>query len=337
MKKVLLLQLIAVSAAADVIDVSLDGKAMLGEGTPTLVLQINDPISGFELALTRSDGKEMKFRGGGRPGTTRRVPLEQPPGKFRYKGTLTAQFPNGESAAMPLEFETEAQGPPSLSLPKSALDLDARTLTFSFSRPIAKAHLVVTSDTGKTIVDTIVPFNQEPAGSALKVKWPAHEGRVMKISLQAYDPSEFFTGVEVFPWQIDIPHEDVHFETARFDIPAAERPKLETALSQISDALAKYGRFAAIKLYVVGHTDTVGNAESNRTLSMNRARSIAAYFRKRGLKIPVFYAGLGEEALAAVTADEVDEAKNRRAEYILAIDPPTLKGATEQQLDWKKL
>ena len=42
------------------------------------------------------------------------------------------------------------------------------------------------------------------------------------------------------------------------------------------------------------------------------------------MRIPVLYEGFGEEALAVATADETDEPKNRRAQYILAIEDPAM-------------
>lgn len=83
-------------------------------------------------------------------------------------------------------------------------------------------------------------------------------------------------------------------------------------------------------------TDTVGPAASNRTLSLNRARSIGAWFRKRGVRIPVMYEGFGEEALLVGTGDEVDEPKNRRAMYIISIDPPRTQN-TPFEPKWQRL
>jgi outer membrane protein OmpA-like peptidoglycan-associated protein len=88
-------------------------------------------------------------------------------------------------------------------------------------------------------------------------------------------------------------------------------------------------KFAPIKLYVVGHTDTVGPNDKNLTLSHKRAKSLALYFRKHGFSLPIAVAGLGESALAKVTADETDEALNRRAQYVLTIDPPDLGRPTK--------
>ena len=62
-----------------------------------------------------------------------------------------------------------------------------------------------------------------------------------------------------------------------------------------------------MRLYVAGHTDTVGPDAKNRKLSLDRARAIAAYFRKKGLTIPIAFAGFGEDVLKVKTADSVDE------------------------------
>jgi outer membrane protein OmpA-like peptidoglycan-associated protein len=67
----------------------------------------------------------------------------------------------------------------------------------------------------------------------------------------------------------------------------------------------------------------VGAEAANRTLSLNRARAIGAYLRKKGLRLPVFLEGFGEQALLVATPDETAEVKNRRAEYIIAIDNPS--------------
>src|SRR6185503_7621425 len=97
--------------------------------------------------------------------------------------------------------------------------------------------------------------------------------------------------------------------TGSFVVQGSESPKLEDSFKQISEAIDRHGAFATIQLFIAGHTDTVGDAASNRTLSQQRARSIAGWFRKRGVKIPIKYAGFGEDMLAVQTADEVDEAK----------------------------
>jgi outer membrane protein OmpA-like peptidoglycan-associated protein len=314
-------------ALADAIRVSLEGKAALGEGVPTLVVHIEEPIKGFEVKLKRSDGKEVSLKGGGKPGVSRRLALAQPEGRFHYEGELTVTFPDAEPGVLPLSFDTEVNGPLKLDVRREDVDVEGRKVRFTLSRPAGKTEVTVLMDTGKTAFSGDVDFKGAPAGTPLEVKWLPAEGQVMRIRLRAYDTSDFYTGVDLYPWQVDIPHEEVGFASGRADVPAAERGKLDTSYKSIAEALNKYGRWASLRLYVLGHTDTVGSTADNRELSLKRARSIAAYFRGRGLKVPVFYEGFGEQAPAVPTPDETAEAANRRAEYIIAVEDPSLTNA----------
>ncbi|RYZ41381.1 MAG: OmpA family protein [Myxococcaceae bacterium] len=315
-------------AFADAIRVSLEGRASLSEGVPTLLVHIEEPITGFEVKLKRSDGKAVEFKGGGKPGVTRRLALEQPEGKFHYEGELTVQFPKGaEGGSLPLSFDTELYGPLKLEVRPEDVDVAGRKLRFTLSRPAAKTEVTVLMDTGKNAFAGDVDFKGAPAGTPLEVKWLPAEGKVMRISLRAFDTSNYYTGVDLFPWQVDVPHEEVGFASGRSDIPPAEKGKLESSYKAVTDALNKYGRWASLRLYVLGHTDTVGATDANRELSLKRAKSIAAWFRQRGLKVPVFYEGFGEQAPAVSTPDETAEAGNRRAEYIIAVEDPALANA----------
>jgi outer membrane protein OmpA-like peptidoglycan-associated protein len=179
-----------------------------------------------------------------------------------------------------------------------------------------------------------VPFDEpQPAGTPIRVSWTQSAGTTMKLTVRAHDPDGFYFGVELYPWRVEIPHEEVNFATNSFTIDKSEEPKLDRSLQQISDAVARYGRWADIKLFIAGHTDTVGDSASNRALSLNRARAISQYFARRGVKVPILFAGFGEDALKVATPDETDEARNRRAEYIVAIEAPEARGGIE----WKRL
>lgn len=333
----LALVLCSTPALADSVSVSLNPKTKMGENYPSVNVQILEPVAGFRLQLKRSDGKDVDIKGGGRPGVTRNLDLPQPEGKFSYKGELTLNLPNGTTASMPLEFDTEMWGPLHMKVDKDKdIELEKRSVHFTCSRPCTKAHLTVLMDTGKNAFDADVFFDPQPAGTRLEATWPEARGQVMKIVLRVFDAAEFFTGIEFHPWRFDIPHEEVNFASGKFDITPEEQPKLDKAYRDIADAVRKYGQWAEVKLYLAGHTDTVGPTESNRTLSLNRARSLGQYLRKKGLSIPLFYEGFGEQALLVKTQDEVDELKNRRAEYILAVEAPKVTGGSWQPT-WQKL
>jgi outer membrane protein OmpA-like peptidoglycan-associated protein len=323
MRLVCLLCVFATAALADAVDLSVTNRVMKGKGLPTVHVSILEPIAGFKLVLARDGGKPQEWKGGGKPGVTRSIQLEHPEGVARWAGELSINLPNGQRSSMPLEFETEIVGHLTLTIDKDKdVDIAGRKLRFSLNQPIGKVRLKVLMDTGATVVDDDILFNGEAPGTKLEVTWPEAKGQVLKVELRAYSTSGAFNGVELMPWRIDIPHEEVHFASGKWDVQPGEAPKLEASLRLIQEAISKYASLADIKLYVIGHTDSVGSRESNRTLSFNRARSIGAWFRQRGVRIPVFVEGWGEDALLVQTPDETDEPKNRRAQYIISIEEP---------------
>ena len=328
--------LVASLAFGDSVSVSVTRVALMGKGQPTVNIQILEPIMGFKLKLKRSDGKEIEIKGSGKPGQTLSLDLNQPEGKFSYTGELSVNLPKGGTEAMQMQFDAELWGPLHLKADKGDVDIEHRKIKVSIDRPAAKAVVKVMMDTGKPAFDGEIPFDGAAPNAPLEITWPEKPGKVMKVSIQIYDTLNFFSGVEFFPWQIDIPHEEVNFDSGKSEIRAAESEKVDKSYVLITDAVNKYGRLAEIKLYVAGHTDTVGKNDANRTLSLNRARAIGVYLRKRGLSIPIFYEGFGEEALAVQTPDDTAEPGNRRADYTISIENPRLEHAPFQPR-WQRL
>jgi outer membrane protein OmpA-like peptidoglycan-associated protein len=73
------------------------------------------------------------------------------------------------------------------------------------------------------------------------------------------------------------------------------------------------------KLKIVGHTDNVGDAGSNLTLSKGRANSVVEYLVNRGISRNRFQLvdGKGDASPIATNATPVGKAKNRRVEITL--------------------
>lgn len=223
---------------------------------------------------------------------------------------------------------------------KSRVDLKAHRLEVKMSRPAGKVKITVYDESNAVLADEEQDFSGRAGGTPLIVTWnPSSDAPVGKIELRAYDAQGNWVGVEIAPWFVNIPHDDVNFNTDSAEIDGPEVPKVEAAFAKIEEALAKdnaSGRMhAGITLYIAGHTDTVGSPTHNFKLSQDRARSIAAWFRKRGVKIPISYEGFGETSLAVKTADNVDEVKNRRADYVLSDGPPTLSNTFKPS--WKRI
>ena len=222
---------------------------------------------------------------------------------------------------------------------KSKVDLKEHRLELKMSREAGKVSLVVTGESGATLAEEEQDFSGRPAGTPLVVTWtPSSDEAVARIELRATDAFGYYAGVALSPWFVAIPHEDVVFRTDSADIDDPEKPKLEQAFTRLGEILAKDKdrEHRTLTLFIAGHTDTVGSDSHNLKLSQARARSIAAWFRKRGTRIPIAYEGFGESALAVKTADQVDEPRNRRVDYILSDDEPSMK-TTGFRPAWKRI
>jgi outer membrane protein OmpA-like peptidoglycan-associated protein len=220
---------------------------------------------------------------------------------------------------------------------KSRVDLKEHRLEVRINHVAGKVTLKVFDDAGAVLADTEQDFAGRAPGSTLVVTWsPSSDAPVGKIELFAYDKDGAYKGVAIVPWSVSVPHEEVNFKHDSADIEDSEKPKLEASFLKVTEAIASHKELGRITLFIAGHTDTVGASAYNVQLSRARAQAIAGWFRRRGLRSPVAYEGFGESALLVKTPDETDEPRNRRVDYILSVEEPTMK-TTGFRPGWKRL
>jgi outer membrane protein OmpA-like peptidoglycan-associated protein len=234
-------------------------------------------------------------------------------------------------------FADDAKAPqrPALKvmIDRSKVDLKAHTLEVKLSRAADKVRLKVFGESGAILAEVEKPFNGAPAGTALEMTWtPSSDEPVAKVEVWGHDTEGYYAGVAIVPWSVSVPHQEVNFPTNSDAIQAADVPKLEASLKTISEIAQKHAGLGKVTLFVLGHTDTVGRDDANLALSRRRARAIASWFKSHGLSIAIAFEGLGERAPLVKTGDEVDEPRNRRVDYILALEPPALPSG---DFSWK--
>ncbi len=220
------------------------------------------------------------------------------------------------------------------------LDLDKHVLQFKPSRAIVEASLVVIGDDGKELGTGAATYEHAPADAWWSIAWTQPAATVMMLKLRVEAADHVATNVELIPWSVTIDHEDVNFRTDSSVIDAGEHAKLDASAAKIAEIAKRVGKYMKLTLYVAGHTDTVGSATKNRTLSLARAVAIGRYFKAKQLDLPIVVAGFGEEVPKVKTPDETDERANRRADYVLgpAGGAPPFKGPYLQvKVGWKPL
>jgi len=102
---------------------------------------------------------------------------------------------------------------------------------------------------------------------------------------------------------------EVRFQKGNHEIAEASRPALERVVGIVNEC-------EGLTITVEGHTDSVGAAKSNQTLSERRAESVVKYLIKIGLpENRVSAKGRGETSPIAPNDTAGNRAKNRRIEF----------------------
>jgi outer membrane protein OmpA-like peptidoglycan-associated protein len=105
--------------------------------------------------------------------------------------------------------------------------------------------------------------------------------------------------------------ENILFDFNRFEL----KPQYYSVLDEIAVMLSQNPK---AKVEIQGHTDNIGSAEYNRTLSVKRARIVRNYFVQKGVeKDRLFPVGYGFKISTAPNEDESGRALNRRVEFVL--------------------
>jgi outer membrane protein OmpA-like peptidoglycan-associated protein len=319
-------------AAPSPLDVQLVGQVLAGQ-KPQVVVQAHSTVNNVRLDLTRSGcgAGEIHLKlpriAGGR---SARFELEQPQGRCSYAGTLAAVI-GGEEASMPLSFEAEVADAPEVKPATDALDAQGHKVKVTFNREADHGLVEAYGEDGKLLSKTQTALAGAGAGETLTLDYETpSQSPPLKLQVTVFDASGLYAGVALYPWSLRIPHQEIDFPSGSSEVTASEAPKLAESASKILAALRRVGNEAPLRLFVVGYTDTVGPGDRNQRLSEARAHSIASWFRGHGVRVPILAAGMGEEALAVATPDETAEARNRRAEYILSVDPPGIDNASRQ-------
>ena len=107
-----------------------------------------------------------------------------------------------------------------------------------------------------------------------------------------------------------IPLRKIKFKSGSTDFSSADS---KVALQLLTDYLNDN---PSLRIRINGHTDSVGNKESNQELSQNRANTIAVMLIQNGIaKDRIEWEGFGEEMPIADNSTEKGRAINRRVEF----------------------
>ncbi len=319
----LLASVASAQVSADNLGLAVQGGAQFSKAKPQLVFHPDVGFSALHLACDRSDGQKVGIAVGAlKANAEKRVVIAQGKGVFTYKCMVSGQSGKVKFADWQMEFETKVGEPPKVEVRPADVDEVNHKITLRMSEVAARVELDIIGDDGRPIDQVSKEFHGDIPGTPLTVSWKQDANQVMaRFSLRAYEPAGYFNGIESVTF-VDIPHEDVVFESGKWDIRPSEEGKLLAPYADIVNNIKKVQGVLQISLYIGGYTDTVGQAGDNLELSRKRAHSIAEWFAKKGISASILAQGFGETVLKVPTPDSTDEVRNRRASYVLATQPP---------------
>lgn len=290
--------------------------------------------------ISREGGGKIRFvqRRIGR-GEVRRLTWRQGLGTFEYQGEARIKYYSGKKERLRFAFQVAVVEPLSVRMTRQDVDGKRHKLRFWVNRAPVQVEFTVKGDGGQLIDNQTIKKPKYIHGKPITLHWADTGGpgeTVEQIIIKVSDKYGFGYQMRAIPFTIYIPHDEVQFKSGSAHIRKTEIAKLRATLRKIRTALRKHAGQFQIQLYIAGYTDTVGSHRYNLNLSHRRARSIAAFFMRQRLRIPIHYQGFGESVLAVGTPDETPNNKNRRALYILSAGQPDVC-PTLPRADWRRL
>lgn len=321
------------SSVAHAVDVEMGIQAPGPSDPPALVLAPTRPVSELHAEIT-AGGKTYTFDHTNVPAGKQLVlAWKRDTSVTEARADLRIIYEDGYVDEITVPIEYAYAGELSVDLSRASADLDKRVVTVSVSEPIERAEVTVYGARKAVLNRAEVEIQGGPG--EITVPWEGDPGDVVLLDVTLHGAAAW-TGFTYSPWFLDIPHDDVLFASDSAAIDKTEEFKLQATLKELQDVIEKYGEVVPVKLYIAGCTDTAGDGGHNRDLSARRAKAIAHWLRDHGYDRPIFYHGFGEGLLAVRTGDGVDEARNRRALYMVGANPPPA-GSGVPRVSWTPL
>jgi outer membrane protein OmpA-like peptidoglycan-associated protein len=329
-----MLPLLLIASIASATDLQFGYPTHLeGGDKPGLFVTPPRTVGVLDVECTQG-GQSFHWNETGLPaGTTKKFHWDRDPANPSAECVIQVRFADDTAEGIVLNLDFTYGASLSVDLGSASVDLQAHTLSVEVTAPVDKAELIAYG-AGKAVLDQReVSVSGGPG--VVEIPWVGDPAEVVILEAKLWAGGSW-AGFTYSPWFLDIPHEDVIFETGSDVVEPDQEYKLERTLTQLHEVVEKYGDLVPVKLYIAGCTDTVGSQASNMDLSRRRARAIARWLNEHGFTYGTYYHGFGEGLQAVETGDEVEESRNRRALYLVSSNPPPA-GSGIPSVGWTKL
>ncbi|WP_198077706.1 OmpA family protein [Acinetobacter calcoaceticus] len=158
-------------------------------------------------------------------------------------------------------------------------------------------------------VKALVPHTEVVAAAPVTAEQSVSNSlSASQTALTAIDPNNVDVNALVKALNLQI----INFASGSSEIPADNKAILDQAVTLLN-------KVSGVKLNVGGHTDSTGNAASNKALSQRRAQAVVDYLTSKGVDASKLVAqGHGSDQPVAENTTDEGRFKNRRIEFSVA-------------------
>lgn len=158
-------------------------------------------------------------------------------------------------------------------------------------------------------VKALVPHTEVVAAAPVTAEQSVSNSlSASQTALTAIDPNNVDVNALVKALNLQI----INFTSGSSEIPADNKAILDQAVTLLN-------KVSGVKLNVGGHTDSTGNAASNKALSQRRAQAVVDYLTSKGVDASKLVAqGHGSDQPVAENTTDEGRFKNRRIEFSVA-------------------
>jgi len=243
-------------------------------------------------------------------GNSKSISWQMVPGSYAVRVTVTGQTDRGQ-VHKEVDQQIQVIEPLVVRFQHKDVDLDKRALGFETSNPVQLAEITMYDQEGRIIFMGDYEFDTQK-GSQLRreIDWPELPQEPEHISVRVFGASDAWTDFEWTPLEVEIPHNDVLFDAGSSAIAKSEYGKLIDTYTQLVDQVRENQGIRNLRLYVLAQIPKVDN------LTQKRVESIAAFFRNKGLAVPIVAQGIPQEEIQATAPSEI------KMQYILSTRTP---------------
>ncbi|WP_426453019.1 OmpA family protein [Acinetobacter sp. KB005] len=158
-------------------------------------------------------------------------------------------------------------------------------------------------------VKALVPHTEVVAAAPVTAEQSVSNSlSASQTALGSIDPNNVDVNALVKALNLQI----INFASGSSEIPADNKAILDQAVTLLN-------KVSGVKLNVGGHTDSTGNAASNKALSQRRAQAVVDYLTSKGVDASKLVAqGHGSDQPVAENTTDEGRFKNRRIEFSVA-------------------